>query len=745
MKKQNKFISCLLIMLLVLGSFATVFAATPVLSDVVGNEYQTQIGVLTSLEIIDGYPDGTFKPLNVVTRAEMAKMIIIALGLKDYAVGVSTFSDIAKDNWAQGFINYAAGLGIIKGYPDGTFKPNATVSYDEATAMIIRALGYTPESLVGEWPVENTIKAKVLGIFKDINYAGPAGVNRESVATLLYNALGCEIGSVNSDNQWVGQDDTMYARLEVQKINAAVIKGTEDSVINLRPYVGVYAETYLNNDDEIIAIVEKSTSLTVDKQTSTTIESDGVEYNLPTSFVADKFVNGVKTSTTSAIILDSIIAVDLSGKTIDTVYSVSTWQDANEFKYEADMLENDNLNGYKFTLDNNDAIDLASFELLGISKLSNLSKDDIVYVYTANNYITRIEVGTEVITGKVTRYSDKDKEYTIGGKVYYSYATNVSLGDTGTGLLDYYGDIYSWTVIDGTTDNYAVVIATAAGVSGFDYGKVKLYTKDDDTLIIDAKDASVFASAAAIAAGSLVTYSIDSNGDLDKINDLVSIADLTGKFSATGAIFDSKYIVNSNAVVFVKNGSVYTVGSIGLVDKNTEITLYDGVVDSDTKLDAIIVDIAKAQSADKVYGVINDFSQMLNTAGDKVQYIEGLANGKLYAAYTDDDNLISTSDELGLVEFTVSGDGTITAKTVSVTSVSSVTISTVTAIETSTMLVKDASNWYALDSNVAIYVYDSVDKVWEVKTITALHDLTNVKLYQIDKDSEQYDIVIAIN
>ncbi len=156
---MRKVLSFVLVLSLVLGSFGFAFAAP--LSDVVGQDCEEAVNVLTELGVVQGYPDGTFKPAQVVTRAEMAVIVVSALGLEDYAVGTANFSDMAG-HWSNGYVAYAASLGIIAGYPDGTFKPNQIVSYDEAAKMLVAALGYTPDSLVGTWPANYVVKLSPL-------------------------------------------------------------------------------------------------------------------------------------------------------------------------------------------------------------------------------------------------------------------------------------------------------------------------------------------------------------------------------------------------------------------------------------------------------------------------------------------------------------------------------------------------------------------------------------------------------
>ena len=104
---MRKVLSIVLALAMILGSFAFSFAATP--SDVVGEDCEDAVNVLTELGVIAGYPDGSYKPNGIVTRGEMAKIIICSLGLEDYAAGKSSFSDMAG-NWSDKYVAYAVSL-----------------------------------------------------------------------------------------------------------------------------------------------------------------------------------------------------------------------------------------------------------------------------------------------------------------------------------------------------------------------------------------------------------------------------------------------------------------------------------------------------------------------------------------------------------------------------------------------------------------------------------------------------------
>src|SRR6056297_4202257 len=195
---MKKILSLVLVLSLVLGTFSFAFAATP--PDVVGEDSETAVETLMALGVVDGYDDGTYKPEKAVTRAEMTKLLVEALGYGELAEGANaSFSD-AQGHWAESYIGFAASMDLVLGYPDGTFKPDVVMSTDEAITMVVRALGYTDESLKGTWPTNYKVKALDLELTDGLSSLSGEGL-RGNVAILLYNALDEKIVEVfkNSD------------------------------------------------------------------------------------------------------------------------------------------------------------------------------------------------------------------------------------------------------------------------------------------------------------------------------------------------------------------------------------------------------------------------------------------------------------------------------------------------------------------------------------------------------------------
>lgn len=109
-------------------------AASSSFSDVAW--YYDAVSALTGSGIIAGYPDGTFRPENSITRAEFAKMIAEYLELN--LIDTADFNDVPEAHWANRYIAAAQKSGYVTGYGDGTFRPENTISRAEVAAIINR-------------------------------------------------------------------------------------------------------------------------------------------------------------------------------------------------------------------------------------------------------------------------------------------------------------------------------------------------------------------------------------------------------------------------------------------------------------------------------------------------------------------------------------------------------------------------------------------------------------------------------
>ena len=114
-------------------------------SDVLPNDwYNTAVSTMVNMGIIQGYEDGTFRPNANITRAEFATIAARFLA-SGYEVEDDLFGDIAA-HWARESINDAAMAGWINGYEDGTFRPDAAITRAEAVTMVNNVLGRKPDA-----------------------------------------------------------------------------------------------------------------------------------------------------------------------------------------------------------------------------------------------------------------------------------------------------------------------------------------------------------------------------------------------------------------------------------------------------------------------------------------------------------------------------------------------------------------------------------------------------------------------
>ena len=175
----------------------TMFAGAASYSDKADIKATTAVDMLSSLGVIQGYEDGSFKPNTTVTRAQMAKMIFTIMnGGNDnanaYASLPTKFTDLPTAAWSQGYVRYLQNTGIIAGKSVTKFAPNDTVTGLEAAKMVLVAAGYNAQKagLTGAAWAQNTMKyGQLNNLFEDVDADLNAALPRQYAAQILYNAL----------------------------------------------------------------------------------------------------------------------------------------------------------------------------------------------------------------------------------------------------------------------------------------------------------------------------------------------------------------------------------------------------------------------------------------------------------------------------------------------------------------------------------------------------------------------------
>ncbi|MDD5103442.1 MAG: S-layer homology domain-containing protein [Candidatus Peribacteraceae bacterium] len=141
--------------------------------------------------VLSGYPDGTFGPDRTVNRAEFLKIVLGAKGSDVTSVSDPTgFQDVDENAWYTPYIRYGKQQGIVQGYPDGSFKPEQPVNFAEALKMAYVALEISGDvSASGAWYEPYLSHAKSNQVLFSNNVNVGTGMSRKDVVWIVWRLL----------------------------------------------------------------------------------------------------------------------------------------------------------------------------------------------------------------------------------------------------------------------------------------------------------------------------------------------------------------------------------------------------------------------------------------------------------------------------------------------------------------------------------------------------------------------------
>ena len=213
---NKKIISLVLALVMVLGTFTSVFAAETTtkkaeakkaeagekVEKVVGKDNKIQYVI--DKKLVEGYEDGNYGLDKNIKRSEITRLLVLANGNEELAKqlqgSMKIYSDVDAKHWANGVISVgttvpsdANGIAMLAGYPDGSFKPENDVTYAELAKMLVVLV---KEDLTADmvknakWATSWMTWAAQLGILDDVNVVDSnKAANRADAFTMVYNAL----------------------------------------------------------------------------------------------------------------------------------------------------------------------------------------------------------------------------------------------------------------------------------------------------------------------------------------------------------------------------------------------------------------------------------------------------------------------------------------------------------------------------------------------------------------------------
>ncbi len=254
--KQKRFLCfllslCLMLPVNVQAAFNDVDEAGP---------YAQAITHLYEYGILNGKADGQFAPDDALTRAELAKIATVVSNADLSLSGGGLFSDTPEGYWANSYINSAAQQKLIFGYPDGSFRPEAQLTYAETVTILLRLLGYGTAEIGNRYPAAYIEKAAALGLTEGLSFTAEEQIDRKNVALLLDRALLCDRNSTGT------KKEKLITKLDYSVTDECVLLATnkeykelltDEVATSIGTYKSVCAEAFSNTGASAKLVLDK--------------------------------------------------------------------------------------------------------------------------------------------------------------------------------------------------------------------------------------------------------------------------------------------------------------------------------------------------------------------------------------------------------------------------------------------------------------------------------------------------------
>ena len=489
-KKVLSLVLCVAMMLSVM-----VVGAGAAFSDQSKIKNTEAVDACTALNIIGGYPDGSFKPEGNITRAEVTKMICVALnGGKNPAVSTNTtptFSDVrnnANAAWAEGYIESCAAQGIVSGVGGGKFAPNGNVTGVQLAKMLLVSLGYKSENegFTGNaWATNVNVRAAQKGLYDGLEAMDTnAAITRDNAAQMVWNAMnayeveykttlvtdskGQLTSQITVQDKVVGSNNDKITLLE-DKYEAWTDVGTLSKIDGEKLTItmddaDVSASDYVNKDENDKAIVGNVTFSDLDQDYSALLgqKVKVLFKNGKTNDVIGVYMtkdNNVLINTTASK-LDTVsgetkIKVDGTKYSVDTKTGLSIWTIGVDAKGNGQLTKSDAVTS---AADIKGAIEKINGNDMAVTVISNNNDNKIdVILVNQKNFVKLTTVNSSSVSYKAVLDNMK-------GDVTGS-AVKLDLGnDTPELYKGYAKDDYAFVGADLYNDN--LVFTKAETVTG---------------------------------------------------------------------------------------------------------------------------------------------------------------------------------------------------------------------------------------------------------------------------------------
>jgi len=572
----------LMIILIFAASFTNLYAVD--FPDVKRDFYlEEAIDVLSGYEVISGYPDKTFKPDRIVTRAEMAKMVTVAAGLHEYSKNMTSVYEDMQGHWAESYVELADVLGIVKGITPSIYGPDNLIKFEEAYTMILRLLGYTDESLIGNWPSNYHEKAVELNLFENIN-ANVEFASRRDITIMLFNALDMNLVTVRENNTINTTNKTLISKLGKMETREVSIRDLNIDNFDYTDYLFNKWDIYYDNYGAVIHL--NNPQYNEFTGTVTSLLSNRV------IFVTDDYGN-------VRVFQVPDIPIVINGER-------GSFNNLNESKvkivYEEDSFKGEVLGiiAYKATdvivVERDDLYKEGSRQFAGkqlplagseinykklhiygdAGSLEDIKVNDVVYFYETRdeeNPSLSLNVLRSQVEGIVTSVQNaRDNTfYTLNNISYmtgkdYIFTEKASVNDSVTLILDKNNNIIKLNInsYGKRPSTYGIVISSSSSVTGYasarildEVGGLRTYYLADNSNVVRVQenDSGVFKQSL-IGSNDLVMFDPVSSGTVKIIN-LVPARSIASSYNTQTQTLDNGFYISSDTFIVYRNNGQY--------------------------------------------------------------------------------------------------------------------------------------------------------------------------------------------
>lgn len=440
------------------------------------------VQTVRAMGIIQGDTSGNLNLSSNVTRAQFAKMLVAASTYKDSVgegVGSSLYKDVKSGYWASKYIKVAVEQGWMLGYTDGTFRPDRTITLEEACASVLRELGYDSSTMAGAYPYAQLSKADALGLRDQISLSQGGVMSRSDCANLFYNMMTAQNSSGKTYATTLGYTVTNgqvdYAALVTANLSGPFVcdgstpslpfgtsgisvyrNGAASTLSAMSQYDVYYYNTGLRTvwvyTDRAAGTV---TAISPNTATPSSVTVGGNTYSIGTSSAAYKLsaLGGFRVGDTALLLLgmDGSVVDVLSGSASSTVY-------------------------YGVVLSTGTATASGSSSASVVTNVKVACTDGVVHTFSVSSGAT-YSVGT-LVTANIT-----DSGTTVKSLSDKTVSGSVNSAATQLGTLKFADNVQ---ILDTTSDGgYAIIYpARLAGVT-LSSSSVRYYALNENGQISD--------------------------------------------------------------------------------------------------------------------------------------------------------------------------------------------------------------------------------------------------------------------